>query len=204
MSAMKTGLAASPRDPWDNHGRPDHAFHQSSYPGSLPRAVGGERPANSAGRAMVDAMPNRGPADQLIAPLRDRLARLRPPRTAAVRAAAVLAAGPADRSGVPLAARTAHDPAHRDPGPGVGDGDGLRRRAGGRSIATMIQGRTTRGCGRRVEERRCSCFGLGRAGAAGCATVPDGWETTDWRPGPQPLTRRIGALLSQAGAPAAR
>src|SRR5689334_24255463 len=30
--------------------------------------------------AMVDAMPNRGPADQLIAPLRPRLARLRPPR----------------------------------------------------------------------------------------------------------------------------
>ncbi len=30
--------------------------------------------------AMVDAMPNRGPADQLIAPLRARLARLRPPR----------------------------------------------------------------------------------------------------------------------------
>src|SRR5271165_6163640 len=30
--------------------------------------------------AMVDAMPNRGPADQLIAPLRPRLAHLRPPR----------------------------------------------------------------------------------------------------------------------------
>src|SRR5580698_2227106 len=30
--------------------------------------------------AMVDAMPNRGSADQLIAPLRDRLTRLRPPR----------------------------------------------------------------------------------------------------------------------------
>ena len=30
--------------------------------------------------AMVDGMPNRGAADQLIAPLRGRLARLRPPR----------------------------------------------------------------------------------------------------------------------------
>ena len=30
--------------------------------------------------AMVDAMPNRGTADQILAPLRDRLARLRPPR----------------------------------------------------------------------------------------------------------------------------
>ncbi len=30
--------------------------------------------------AMVDAMPHRGAADQLIAPLRTRLARLRPPR----------------------------------------------------------------------------------------------------------------------------
>src|SRR5450631_4088204 len=30
--------------------------------------------------AMVDAMPQRGAADQLIAPLRERLARLRPPR----------------------------------------------------------------------------------------------------------------------------
>src|ERR1700682_2240745 len=30
--------------------------------------------------AMVDAMPNRGAADQLIAPLRGRLALLRPPR----------------------------------------------------------------------------------------------------------------------------
>ena len=29
---------------------------------------------------MVDAMPNRGAADQLIAPLRARLAHLRPPR----------------------------------------------------------------------------------------------------------------------------
>ena len=30
--------------------------------------------------AMVDAMPDRGQADQLVAPLRARLARLRPPR----------------------------------------------------------------------------------------------------------------------------
>ena len=30
--------------------------------------------------AMVDAMPERGAADEIVAPLRSRLARLRPPR----------------------------------------------------------------------------------------------------------------------------
>jgi hypothetical protein len=145
--------------------------------------------------AMVDAMPNRGAADQLIAPLRARLAHVRPPRP--LRFARLLFM-PLDPLIVPAARWRAEQPTiPRTAIPVLAAAVEAELGAPGRSIAAMIEGRTTHdldvvaAAGELLWRRA----GQVLLDARPLAT----WETTGL--GAQvhrPLTRRIGTLLLQA------
>src|ERR1019366_3719591 len=88
-----------------------------------------------------DAMPSRGPADQLIAPLRGRLARLRPPRP--LRFARLLFL-PLDPLIVPAARWRAEQPTiPRTVIPVLAAAVEAAFGATGRTVASMIEGRTT-------------------------------------------------------------
>ena len=92
--------------------------------------------------AMVDAMPNRGPADQLIAPLRARLALQRPPRP--LRFARLLFM-PLDPLIVPAARWRAAQPAiPRTVIAVLAAAVEADLGASGRTVAAMIEGHTTR------------------------------------------------------------
>lgn len=146
--------------------------------------------------AMVDAMPNRGAADQVIAPLRERLARLRPPRP--LRFARLLFL-PLDPVIVPAARWRPTQPSiPRTVIPvlatAVETGLGLV----GQRVAAMINGHTTQ------DDAVIEAAGALLWGQASKLLpelpLPPGWETTGL--GAQvhkPLARKIGALLSQAG-----
>jgi hypothetical protein len=144
---------------------------------------------------MVDAMPNRGAADQLIAPLRARLARLRPPRP--LRFARLLFL-PLDPLIVPAARWRPLQPGiPRTAIPVLAAA--VERALGpvGQRVAAMIEGRTTQD--EAVVEAAGELLWPEAARVLLDQTVPPGWETTGL--GLQvhkPLTRRIGALLSQA------
>src|SRR5580658_10504977 len=131
--------------------------------------------------AMVDAMPNRGAADQLIAPLRERIARLRPPRP--LRFARLLFL-PLDPLIVPAARWRAQQPAIP------------------RSVIPLLAAavETVLGpAGRTDAEVIDQAGGLLWDKAAAVlleAERPIGWETTGLSAQVhKPLSRRIGALL---------
>ena len=145
--------------------------------------------------AMVDAMPSRGPADQLIAPLRGRLARLRPPRP--LRFARLLFL-PLDPLIVPAARWRAEQPTiPRTVIPVLAAAVEAAFGATGRTVASMIEGRTTE------DTAVVDAAGALLWGHAGAwlldAPSPAGWDTTGLNAQlHKPLSRRIGALLSQA------
>jgi hypothetical protein len=144
---------------------------------------------------MVDAMPVRGAADQLIAPLRARLARLRPPRP--LRFARLLFL-PLDPLIVPAARWRPQLPSiPRTAIPVLAAAMEAALGAPGRTILAMIEGHTTRD--EAVVEATGALLWPLAARALLEATPPANWETTGL--GIQvhkPLTRHCGALLSQA------
>jgi hypothetical protein len=145
--------------------------------------------------AMVDAMPSRGPADQLIAPLRARLARLRPPRP--LRFARLLFM-PLDPLIVPAARWRAEQPTiPRTVIPVLAAAVEEALGATGRTVTAMIEGHTTEDT---AVIDAAGALLWGHAGASMLdAALPMGWDTTGLAaPLHKPLSRRIGALLSQA------
>jgi len=91
--------------------------------------------------AMVDAMPHRGAADQLIAPLRGRLAQLRPPRP--LRFARLLFL-PLDPLIVPAPRwRPDHGTIPRSAIPSLAAAVATDLGSVGRKVAAMIEGHTT-------------------------------------------------------------
>jgi hypothetical protein len=145
--------------------------------------------------AMVDAMPNRGPADQLIAPLRGRLAHLRPPRP--LRFARLLFM-PLDPLIVPAARwRVAQPTIPRTAIPPLAAALEADLGAAGRTIAAMIEGRTTEDI--EVVEAAGELLWNQAAQALLDAKVPAGWDITGLGlQVHQPLTKRISALLFHA------
>lgn len=145
--------------------------------------------------AMVDAMPNRGAADQLIAPLRPRLALLRPPRP--LRFARLLFL-PLDPLIVPPARwRAEQSTIPRSAIPSLAASVATELGAVGRKVAAMIEGHTTQD----IEVVTAAGALLWRPAAELLADAkqPPDWDTTGLS-GPmlKPLARRIGALLFQA------
>jgi hypothetical protein len=145
--------------------------------------------------AMVDAMPNRGAADQLIAPLRARLARVRPPRP--LRFARLLFL-PLDPLIVPAATWRLEQPTiPRTLIPLLAKTVEAALGPVGQTVAAMIEGGTT-------QDREL----VDRAGAilwnAAARLLLDGEPPADWdaaglpTQAHKPLSRRIGALLFQA------
>jgi hypothetical protein len=145
--------------------------------------------------SMVDAMPNRGPADQLIAPLRVRLARLRPPRP--LRFARLLFM-PLDPLIVPPARwRLEQATIPRTAIPLLAESVAAALGTFGPRVAAMIEGSTTND--RDVVEAAGRLLWRHAGALLLDASPPAGWEATGL--GFQvhkPLSRRIGALLSQA------
>jgi hypothetical protein len=145
--------------------------------------------------AMVDAMPNRGPADQLIAPLRPRLARLRPPRP--LRFARLLFL-PLDPLIVNAARWRPEQPTiPRTVIPVLATMVEAALGLTGQRVASMINGHTTQDDA--VVEAAGGLLWSHASQVLLDAPLPAGWETTGL--GVQvhkPLSRRIGALLSQA------
>jgi len=145
--------------------------------------------------AMVDAMPHRGPADQLIAPLRGRLARLRPPRP--LRFARLLFL-PLDPLIVPAPRWRPEQPTiPRTVIPVYASAVQAALGRNGQAVASMIDGRTT------ADTAVIDTAGGLLWGDAGLALLnaplPEGWETTGLSTqAHKPLARRIGALLTQA------
>ena len=145
--------------------------------------------------AMVDAMPHRGPADQLIAPLRGRLARLRPPRP--LRFARLLFL-PLDPLIMPAARWRAEQPTiPRTVIPVLAAAVEAVLGETGQTIAAMIDGRTTE------DTAVIDAVGALLWDQAGAwlleAPLPAGWDTTGLSVQMhKPLSRRIGALLIQA------
>jgi hypothetical protein len=145
--------------------------------------------------AMVDAMPHRGAADQLIAPLRARLAQLRPPRP--LRFARLLFL-PLDPLIVQAARWRVDQPTiPRSAIPCIAAAVAANLGAVGRKIEAMIEGRSTADVAVVAEAGAL----LWRPAAEILATAepPADWEATGL--GPQvhkPLAQRIGALLFQA------
>lgn len=146
--------------------------------------------------AMVDAMPERGAADEIVAPLRSRLARLRPPRP--LRFARLLFL-PLDPLIVPAQRWRPGDPGiPRTAIPvlatAVEEGLGTL----GQQISALISGRTTA-----ETEVIESAGALLWPAAAAClhpAPIPRDWARTGLAPRLHaPLSRRIAALLSQTG-----
>ena len=145
--------------------------------------------------AMVDAMPNRGNADQILAPLRDRLARLRPPRP--LRFARLLFM-PLDPLIVPAARWRPAQPAI--PRTVILPFSSMVQQCLGplaQRISAMIDGRLV------SDHAVVEAAGALLWNDAGLqmldATSVPGWETTglDHRV-QRPLVRRTGALLTQA------
>jgi len=145
--------------------------------------------------AMVDAMPNRGPADQLIAPLRIRLARLRPPRPLRFARLLFLPLDPLivsaarwrpEQHGIP---RTAIPVLSRAVEAALG--------AATRSIMAMIDGHTTQDID--VIDAAGGLLWGPASRSLFDAPPPEGWETTGLSVQVhKALSTRIGALLSQA------
>jgi hypothetical protein len=145
--------------------------------------------------AMVDAMPDRGAADQLIAPLRPRLAQLRPPRP--LRFARLLFL-PLDPLIVPPARwRAGRSTIPRSAIPSLAASIASDLGATGRRIAAMIEGHTTQD----IDVVTAAGSLLWRAAGE---LLPESDPPTDWNTtglGAQvhgPLARQIGALLFQA------
>jgi hypothetical protein len=145
--------------------------------------------------AMVDAMAQRGAADQVIAPLRERLARLRPPRP--LRFARLLFM-PLDPLIVPPARWRLEQPAiPRSAIVTLAEQTRTALGALGQQIERMIEGRSTRDAD--VVEQAGALLWPRAAevllNAGPCAA----WGATGLvRTVYRPLTRRIGALLAQA------
>jgi hypothetical protein len=143
--------------------------------------------------AMVDAMPDRGAADQLIAPLRARLARLRPPRP--LRFARLLFL-PLDPLIVPAARWRLEQPSI--PRTAILPLAAAVEANLGPKVATLIDGHTTQDLD--VIETAGGLLWQSAARFLMDAEPPPGWQAAGL--GPQahkPLARRIGALLFQAG-----
>jgi hypothetical protein len=147
--------------------------------------------------ATVDAMTERGAADALIAPLRQRLAVLRPPRPLRFTRLlfhpldSVIVPAAQWRAGQPAIPRTALMPL----------ADCVRRAMGARvqGIETAIRGRTT------AETALVASQGQAIWPAAATilasATVPPLWSATGLGEAAfAPLARRVAALLAQAPA----
>jgi hypothetical protein len=145
--------------------------------------------------AMVDAMPNRGPADQLIAPLRARLARLRPPRP--LRFARLLFM-PLDPLIVPAARWRADQPGiPRTVIPVLAAAVEAAMGVVGQTVASMIDGRTT--LDREVVQEAGGLLWSHASRMLLDAPLPAGWAATGLGAHVhKPLARRIGAVLSQA------
>lgn len=145
--------------------------------------------------AMVDAMPNRGAADQLIGPLRPRLAQLRPPRP--LRFARLLFL-PLDPLIVPAARwRAEQATIPRSAIPSLAASVATDLGAVGRKVAAMIEGRTTQD--QEVVAAAGARLWQPAAELLADAKQPADWETTGLSVQVlKPLARRIGALLCQA------
>jgi hypothetical protein len=145
--------------------------------------------------AMVDAMPHRGAADQLIAPLRKRLAHLRPPRP--LRFARLLFL-PLDPLIVPAARWRAEQPAiPRTAIPPIASAMETDLGDVGRRVAAMIEGHTTQNPG--VVEAAGDLLWPRAAQVLFDGGPPAEWEATGLGFGIyKPLARRIGAMLFQA------
>ena len=145
--------------------------------------------------AMVDAMPSRGPADQLIAPLRSRLARLGPPRP--LRFARLLFL-PLDSLIVPAAHWRQEQPTiPRTIIPVLAASVEAAMGLMGQKVASMIEGHTTRD--HEVVKEAGGLLWRRAARMLLDAPLPEGWETTGLGAHVhKPLSRRIGALLFQA------
>jgi hypothetical protein len=144
---------------------------------------------------MVDALPNRGAADQLIAPLRARLAQLRPPRP--LRFARLLFL-PLDPLIVQAARWRLEQPTiPRSAIPCIAAAVAADLGAPGRKIAAMIEGRTTDDL--EVVAAAGALLWRSAAEVLADAKPPADWEATGLNPQVhKPLARRIGALLFQA------
>jgi hypothetical protein len=145
--------------------------------------------------AMVDAMPARGPADQLIAPLRSRLARLRPPRP--LRFARLLFL-PLDPLIVPAPRWRPEQPTiPRTAIPVLAAMVETALGGVGQTVAAMIEGRTTQD--HDVVDEAGRLLWNPAAGLLMKAGRPADWDTTGLvAHAYTPLARRIGALLFQA------
>ena len=145
--------------------------------------------------AMVDAMPVRGEADQIIAPLRPRLARLRPPRP--LRFARLMFL-PLDPLIVPATRWRPGD--HSLPRTAIPVLAAAMEEAPGavvQSVAAMILGRTTQD--RAIVEAAGALLWPHAAAALLTCPAPADWDTTGLGPRTYlPLARSIAALLSQA------
>lgn len=146
--------------------------------------------------AMVDALPERGEADLVLAPLRPRLARLRPPRP--LRFARLLFLPLDPLIVAPTRWRSGHSTIPRTAIPvlaaAVEAGLGSVARAAG----AMIEGRTTRDLAL-IEEAGGLLWQAAGQVLRDAEAPPPGWERTGLAPHlHRPLARRIGALLSQA------
>lgn len=145
--------------------------------------------------AMVDAMPDRGAADQLIAPLRERLARLRPPRP--LRFARLLFL-PLDPLIVPPARwRLEHQTIPRSVIPLLAAAVETAMGPAAGSVAAMVEGYSTDDSD--VIDQAGGSLWNHAASILLKAEHPPDWETSGL--GHQfhrPLSRRIGALLLQA------
>ena len=144
---------------------------------------------------MLDAMPHRGEADQVLAPLRPRLARLRPPRP--LRFARLLFL-PLDPLIVPAGRwRPEHLTLPRTAIPPIAAMVESALGPIGASVAAMIQGHTTRD--HAILEEAGSL--LWHAASTLLADPPPaaGWDRTGLALSVYaPMGRRIGALLAQA------
>ncbi len=145
--------------------------------------------------AMVDAMADRGQADQIVAPLRQRLARLRPPRP--LRFARLLFL-PLDPLIVPAARWRLTQPViPRTVIPIYAAAVALAAGGGGADISALIAGHTTAD-GTIVEAAGQELWPLA-AQILMDIELPPNWETTGLAAAAhRPLSRRIGALLAQA------
>ncbi len=144
---------------------------------------------------MVDAMPNRGPADQLIAPLRGRLAHLRPSRPLRF---ARLMFMPLDPLIVPAVRwRMAQPTIPRTAIPVLAEAVQAGLGASGQKIAALIEGHTTEDLD--IVEAAGELLWAPAGGFLLQAKPPAEWDGTGLGLAVhQPLARRIGALLSQA------
>ena len=145
--------------------------------------------------AVVDQLPNRGEADRLIAPLRPRLARLRPPRP--LRFARLLF--------LPLQPLIVPSPRWQPSQAGIPRGaltplastvhHGLSETVA--SVASIIHTATVHDS---AAVYRAGCLLWPRAAdLLSAAPPPVGWEETGWSVAIYPpLARRIGAVLSHA------